>query len=235
MSKLVVVVGATGMQGGSVISRLLTDSSFKIRGTTSNSTSDAAKKLVSQGVEVVNIDVNDEASMLRAFEGAHVIFAITNFFKLFEASPAITAMEAEYNQGVNLAKAASKTPTLEHYIWSTLPYSAKLTKGRCMVPHFDGKARVDEFIKSDKKLSAITTFLFCGFYPTNINFPMMTPFYMVKDSPSAALPSNCELTLMLDRNLLNAMSRHSPLIRTRYPYTPLEMHVLMSEYGSMRS
>lgn len=40
-----------------------------------------------------------------------------------------------------------------------------------MVPHFDGKARVDEFIKQDPELLRKTTFLYLTFYPVNYQMP----------------------------------------------------------------
>ncbi|KAH8199359.1 hypothetical protein TruAng_006491 [Truncatella angustata] len=179
MFKLAVIVGATGVQGGSVVARFLKDPSFKIRGTTSNTASDASNALASQGVEMVYMDPNDEASIAEVFTGAHVVYAVTNFFKDFETLSAVAAMEVEYTQGVKLAKAAANTPTLEHYIWSTLPYSAELSQGRWLVPHYDGKARVDNFIKADKELLAKTTFLLCTYYPSNFAFPFMSPVFMI--------------------------------------------------------
>jgi uncharacterized protein YbjT (DUF2867 family) len=67
MPQLLTVVGATGIQGGSVISAALKEGSWKIRGITRNVNSDAAKALVAQGVEMVAADVNDEQSLVKAF------------------------------------------------------------------------------------------------------------------------------------------------------------------------
>lgn len=41
----------------------------------------------------------------------------------------------EVQQGTNLARAAAKTATLEHYIWSTLPSAKKTSGGKILVPH----------------------------------------------------------------------------------------------------
>lgn len=85
----------------------------------------------------------------------------------------------EVSQGINLAKAASQTSTLEHYIWSTLPDNQAISNGACSVPHFESKTRVDEFIKKDKPLHAKTTYLWVTFYATNIMLPMITPNLVV--------------------------------------------------------
>ena len=58
-SKLLVVFGATGLQGGSVIKTLLADSAlakqYKIRGITRDPKKPAAQELAAQGVELMNV------------------------------------------------------------------------------------------------------------------------------------------------------------------------------------
>jgi uncharacterized protein YbjT (DUF2867 family) len=79
MSKLLVVVGATGQQGGSVVDSILGDAQlrkeYKIRGTTRDPGSDKGRALAKKGVEVVAADVNDEGSLRKAFAGAYAVFA----------------------------------------------------------------------------------------------------------------------------------------------------------------
>lgn len=59
MTKLITLFGATGNQGGSVIRSLLADpflsKEYKLRGITRDITKEAAKKLSSQGVEMVTV------------------------------------------------------------------------------------------------------------------------------------------------------------------------------------
>lgn len=66
--KLVVVVGATGGQGGSVISRLLADGSYRLRGITRNPQSKSSQALTTKGVEMVTADLNDPESVIAAFK-----------------------------------------------------------------------------------------------------------------------------------------------------------------------
>lgn len=66
--KLVVIVGATGAQGGSVINRLLADGSYVLRGLTRNPQSKVAQALTIKGVEMVTADLNDSESLMAAFE-----------------------------------------------------------------------------------------------------------------------------------------------------------------------
>ena len=68
MAKLVVVIGATGVQGGPVISALLKNPEYKIRVVTHNASSNSAKKLAAQGAEIVAADSSDVASLKAAFQ-----------------------------------------------------------------------------------------------------------------------------------------------------------------------
>ncbi|PGH23045.1 hypothetical protein AJ80_02818 [Polytolypa hystricis UAMH7299] len=177
MSKIAVVIGATGHQGGAVVSSLLADPTFKVRGITRNPQSPKAQALTAKGVEVVAADLTDEESLVRAFDGAYAIFAVTDFLEPFIKFGPEKAKEIEYQHGVNLARAASRTSTLEHYIWSTLPDSRTISEGKIVVPHFDAKQRVDDFIRKDAALFKKTVFLFVTFYATNLLYPMFTPIY----------------------------------------------------------
>ena len=181
MAKLAVIIGATGGQGNSVLNALLQDGSYKIRAVTRKPSSEKGKAIAAQGVEVVAADLNQEASLVKAFSGASVIFGVTDFFETFAKADAEEAIKVEYKQGVNIASAASKTLTLEHLIWSTLPDSRAISKGKYVVPHFEAKARVDEYIKGDKALLSKTTFLYVGFYAGNLFYPPLTP-NLVKSS-----------------------------------------------------
>lgn len=174
--KLVVIVGATGGQGGSVVKELLArPAEFKLRAITRKPTSPKAQALAAQGVEVVSADLNSYDSLVPAFAGAHAIFAVTDFWELFVSMGPKAAMEIEATQGINMARAAMATPTLQHYVWSTLPDTEKITSGKYMVPHFAGKNRVDAFIKSQPDLLAKTTFLWVSYYASNLNYPLFAP------------------------------------------------------------
>ena len=78
--KTIVVLGATGNQGGSVVDALLQDSQWDIRGVTRNIDSEKAKKLATRGVEVVSADLNDVKSLEAAFAGAQAIFIVSDFW-----------------------------------------------------------------------------------------------------------------------------------------------------------
>jgi uncharacterized protein YbjT (DUF2867 family) len=79
---VIAVVGATGAQGGGLVRAILADKrgGFAARAITRDVHSDKAKPLAASGAEVVAADVNDEASLQRAFEGAYGAFCVTFFW-----------------------------------------------------------------------------------------------------------------------------------------------------------
>ena len=80
-AKLIAVVGATGLQGGSVIHYLEKSAKeYRVRGFTRNPSK--AGHLKNRGVEVAQLNVNaqNQEAMKEAFEGADVVFGMTNFF-----------------------------------------------------------------------------------------------------------------------------------------------------------
>ncbi|KAF4338397.1 hscarg dehydrogenase [Fusarium beomiforme] len=178
MSKLIVVTGATGMQGSGVIDALSANPDWKIRGVTRNTSSPKAQALIKRGVEMVAANLDDQDSLTKAFVGANAIFAVTDFYEPFATGIGPEkAMQIEYDRGVNMARAAVQTTTLETYFWSTLPSASELTNGEAKVPHFDAKGKIDAYIKNDSVLNSKTIFLLTGFYASNFDYPPFTPIY----------------------------------------------------------
>jgi NADP-dependent 3-hydroxy acid dehydrogenase YdfG len=67
-TKLIVITGATGAQGGGVVNIMKRTPGWRVRAVTRNPDSDAAKQLTADGtVEVVRADYDDETSLLNAF------------------------------------------------------------------------------------------------------------------------------------------------------------------------
>jgi len=69
MSKpIVVVIGATGGQGGSVVTSFLEDGFYQVRGVTRNVNSAKAKALKARGVEMASADLDNIESLIIAFK-----------------------------------------------------------------------------------------------------------------------------------------------------------------------
>jgi uncharacterized protein YbjT (DUF2867 family) len=173
-TKIIAVTGATGAQGGGLARAILADPAggFAVRAITRHKDSDKARALAELGAEVVEADLDDTASLKKAFAGAYGAFSVTNFWEHF--SP-----DREQAQARNMAEAA-RAAGLEHVIWSTLEDVRRWvplgdermpTLGdRWKVPHFDGKGSIDHVWKD---LGVPTTFLLTSFYWENfIHFGM---------------------------------------------------------------
>ena len=165
--KVIAVVGATGAQGGGLVRAIQRDKNdgFRARGLTRKPNSDQAKELVKLGAEVVAAELDDQASLERAFKGAAAAFCVTNFWEHF--SP-----EKELAQATNLARAA-KQAGVPHVMWSTLEDTRRWVplsdnrmptlKEKYKVPHFDAKGEADK-VFSDL---VPTTLLLTSFYWDN--------------------------------------------------------------------
>jgi hypothetical protein len=180
---LLVVLGATGTQGGSVLSNFLSLSAspYALRGVTRDPSSPKSVSLASLGVEVVAGDFDNPSSLDAAFTGASAIFSVTDFWQSF-ASPSlrerasasgqsigVVSRENEFQQNRNIIDAAAKVSTLERFVFSSLPSTNKLSEGKyAHVYHFDGKAMAEEYGRSAyPKLWEKTSVLYAGYYLEN--------------------------------------------------------------------
>jgi uncharacterized protein YbjT (DUF2867 family) len=168
-SKVIAVLGATGAQGGGLVRAILKDpeGGFAARAITRNAGSDAARALARLGAEVVAADIDDPASLERAFQGAYGAYCVTFFWAHF--SP-----EKELAEARAMAEAAERTG-LKHVIWSTLEDTRSLVPltdgrmptlmGRYKVPHFDAKGEANHYFT---EAGVPATFLLTSFYWDNL-------------------------------------------------------------------
>ena len=170
--RIIAVTGATGAQGGGLVRAILDDpdSGFAARAITRDPESDKAKALADAGAEVVRADLDDRDSLRAAFEGAHGVYGVTNFWEHFSA-------EKEMAQARNIAEVA-KAAEVAHVIWSTLEDTRRFMdlddarmptlQGKYKVPHFDSKGESDGYFS---ELGVPTTYLLtCGYWENFIFF-----------------------------------------------------------------
>jgi uncharacterized protein YbjT (DUF2867 family) len=174
--KIIAIVGATGAQGGGLARAVLADPAggFAVRALTRSARSDRAKELAGLGAEVVEADIDDEASMKRAFVGAHGAFCVTFFWA--HMSP-----EKEIAEAHVMARAA-RDARVKHVIWSTLEDTRKYIPlddarmptlmGKYKVPHFDGKGEAD---RAFTDLDLPVTLLLTSFFWDNLIYFGMGP------------------------------------------------------------
>jgi len=197
--KIIAVMGSTGSQGGGLVRAIQSDPSggFKARAITRDPSSDKAKALKDLGAEVVGADIDDEASLKKAFAGAYGAYCVTFFWAHF--SP-----EKEQQGAKNMANAA-KAAGIQHLIWSTLEDTRKwvpLTDNRMptlqekyKVPHFDAKGEIDHVFTD---AGVPTTFLLTSFYWDNM--------YMFGMGPAKGQDGNYSITFPMGNHKMSGIA-----------------------------
>ncbi|KAJ7471743.1 NAD(P)-binding protein [Mycena latifolia] len=179
---LVVVVGVTGNQGGSVVKALAeSDKPYRIRGLTRNVTKPTARELAGAGVELHGIALtSDNAEGAReAFKGANVVFVVTNYWEHLDVKREV----AEAKMLIDAAKAVN----VGLFIWSSLESIIKVSNGKYPnVHHFNGKAEVTEY---GRKSGIPFIDVQAGWYATNFaKLNGMKPKRVADGSYVLALP-----------------------------------------------
>jgi len=130
-SKLILVTGATGQQGGAVATALLTKGQ-KIR--VMSRTPEKAAALAQAGAEVVKGSLTNASDLQAALRGVHGVFAMSTPFE--------AGMDQEVRQGIMMADAA-KQAGIAHYVYTSVG-SAHRNTG---IPHFETKWKVEQHIR----------------------------------------------------------------------------------------
>jgi uncharacterized protein YbjT (DUF2867 family) len=131
--EVVLVSGATGNQGGNIARELL-DAGWRVRAMTRKPESEAARALASKGADVVQADLDDEASLRRALQGAWGAVAVQNTWE--------AGVVGEEEQGKRFARVA-KDAGIQHLLYQSVG-SAHRSTG---IPHFDNKWRIEQLIR----------------------------------------------------------------------------------------
>lgn len=172
MTLTIAVTGATGQQGKAVINSLIeaqNSNGINIVAVSRDISKDSAQQLTSlKNVSLKQADFNDLTSLEEAFKNCDALFAVTNFWEIFDANK-------EYQQAVNMFDAAEKC-NVGHVVFSTLEDTREnefktsndvipFATDEFKVPHFDGKGKANEYGKSKKftMTSLYTSFFYENF------------------------------------------------------------------------
>lgn len=131
--KTVLVTGATGRQGGAVIRHML-PKGWKLRALTRNPASHEAQSLARLGVEVVQGDLEDPASIARAAQGLYGVYSVQDFWAV--------GAKREIQQGKNVAAAAKKAG-VKHFVYSSVGGAERHTG----IPHWESKWQVEQTVR----------------------------------------------------------------------------------------
>lgn len=130
----ILVVGATGNQGGAVVAALL-KTGLVPRAFVRNPGSPGADRLRSKGVVIAKGDLDDSAALLDAMAGAAGVFSVVNFMD--------GGVAKEEERGKRIADAALQAG-VKHLVYSSVG-GAERSSG---VPHFETKWHVEQHIRN---------------------------------------------------------------------------------------
>ncbi|QVQ52838.1 NmrA/HSCARG family protein [Spiractinospora alimapuensis] len=130
----VLVVGATGNQGGATARHLLAGG-HQVRALVRDPSSPAAVALAELGATLVQGDMEDPSSLRRAMRGVDGVFSVQGLADTPET------LAAEVRQGINVADAAQATE-VRHLVYSSVGGAERETG----IDHFESKAEVERHI-----------------------------------------------------------------------------------------
>lgn len=125
----ILVLGATGGQGGAVVDALLARGA-RVRALVRDPQSPRARRLAARGVEAVAGALNDRSSLAAAMRSTATLFAVTTPFE--------AGVDAEIQQGRAIL-AAAHDARVPHLVFSSVA-GADQDSG---VPHFESKALIE--------------------------------------------------------------------------------------------
>lgn len=168
---VIVVLGATGNQGGGVVQALLKSGQWHVRAGTRNPDSIKAKKLLegsSDNLELVAVHPYQSETLLKAFVGAYGVFAITSERHPDRKLVHEDEMTHEIEAGRNIVQAAAKC-NVKHFVFSSLPDMMKVTSGRYpKLYHMNNKHAVEMIAR--EQLQQRVTCLVPGFFYSNLQW-----------------------------------------------------------------
>jgi uncharacterized protein YbjT (DUF2867 family) len=126
-NRSILITGVTGNQGGAV-AHALKRAGFHLRGLTRKPDSERAAGLACKGVDIVQGDLDDEATLRRALAGAWGVFSVQNTGE--------TGVERQEIQGKRLVTLARKAG-VGHFVYTSVRSADKRTG----IPRFENKWR----------------------------------------------------------------------------------------------
>ncbi|WP_067699089.1 NmrA/HSCARG family protein [Nocardia jejuensis] len=135
----VLVIGATGRQGGAA-ARALLERGWEVRAFVRDPKSPAAARLHEAGAELLAGDLDDEESLRAALEGVHGVFLMLTMIEGVNIS--LAAVAAEERRGKAVADLALKAG-VGHLVYSSLNgvYSGS------GIEYYDAKEHIEEHIR----------------------------------------------------------------------------------------
>jgi len=158
------IFGATGAQGGSLIDYLEATKKFNLRAVSRNVQAEKALALSKRGVEMITGDfvtgIPDSA-----YQGVYGVFLVTNFWDA-------GSMGKEWEQSIPVIDAAFAAG-VKQFVYSTLPNCHKESNGKYEVDHFTTKGKVEDYVRAKG-------FQYTAFPAAAFLFPKFSNFFPSK-------------------------------------------------------
>ncbi|HEY0207563.1 NmrA/HSCARG family protein [Acerihabitans sp.] len=129
-ARIIVVIGATGQQGGAVARALAATGRWRVRAVVRNPASSVALCLRDHGIEVIHGNMDRPESLSAALAGAYGVYAM---------QPSVRGTEIEIRQGAAIIDAACFAD-IRHFIYASVG-GADRQSG---VPHFESKWVIEQ-------------------------------------------------------------------------------------------
>ena len=139
--EIILVLGATGQQGGSVATSLLQDG-WRVRALVRDTGADKVKALAAQGVTPVAGDLSDTDTIRSAMAGADGVFVVLPSSGQGAAYGVTDAQEVQY--GKMLADIAAGSG-IRHLVYSSANAAGPTRTG---VGHFDSKSEIEAHLRA---------------------------------------------------------------------------------------
>ncbi len=136
----VLVIGATGRQGGAAARALLTRDR-PVRALVRDPAAPAARELERAGARLVTGDLDDPESMRAAMTGAHGVVLVLS--PLSGANITTAGVVAEERRGMAVAELAASTG-IAHMVYCSVADADQHTG----IPHLDSKGRIEQHIRT---------------------------------------------------------------------------------------
>ncbi|KAF5354521.1 hypothetical protein D9757_014012 [Collybiopsis confluens] len=194
--KLILVIGATGLQGMPFIKNVLAPlengdpAPYAVRALTRDAKSEKAQMIASLGGEVIQGDVTDQECIATALEGCYAVFMNVDTNSVGE--------QAEIYAAIKTFESSHRVPQMRHFIWSSLEYYSKYGKydKQYRAVNYDSKGIVNDWIRAqphDPSGEGLSwTIINTGSYYDNLAGALMGPLPEKDEDGNIVFALPCE-------------------------------------------
>jgi nucleoside-diphosphate-sugar epimerase len=150
MAKIVLVTGATGKQGGSVIEALANNPDFTLLAQTRNATGSGAQKLQAKGtnVKVVEGDQDDVPGLFKNAQAAVDGAPIWGVYSVQVSQGKGVTHDGEIRQGKAMIDEAVKAG-VKHFVYASVERGGDEAswENETPIPHFQSKYHIERYLR----------------------------------------------------------------------------------------